>query len=77
MSSIIGAHHTSFTVADIDVSVAFFRDRLGCADALYLDGTISRLWAPGLGRDDGGGAFQGILAVTKMAPTGRGARSQP
>src|SRR5437588_9433763 len=29
MSSIIGAHHTSFTVANIDASVAFFRDRLG------------------------------------------------
>lgn len=29
MSGIVGAHHTSFTVADIDKSVAFFRDRLG------------------------------------------------
>src|SRR5437764_7008051 len=29
MSGIVGAHHTSFTVADIDASVEFFRDRLG------------------------------------------------
>jgi uncharacterized protein YigE (DUF2233 family) len=30
-----------------------FRDRLGCADALYLDGSISGLHAPSLGRTDG------------------------
>ena len=29
-----------------------FRDRLGCTDALYLDGAVSSLWAPGLGRHD-------------------------
>jgi uncharacterized protein YigE (DUF2233 family) len=44
-----------------------FRDRLGCADALYLDGTISRLEAPGLGRSASGllgePHFVGILAV--------------
>ena len=28
----------------------FFRDELGCPDALYLDGTISSLYAPALGR---------------------------
>ena len=28
MTSIIGAHHTSFTVTDLDKSVAFFRDLL-------------------------------------------------
>ena len=39
-----------------------FRDRLGCADALYLDGTISRLYAPSLNRYDDG-QFMGILAV--------------
>ncbi|MFN3936015.1 MAG: phosphodiester glycosidase family protein [Gemmobacter sp.] len=30
----------------------FFRDHLGLRDALYLDGNISRLHAPGLGRSD-------------------------
>lgn len=31
-----------------------FRDELGLPDALYFDGNISRLYAPGLGRHDGG-----------------------
>jgi uncharacterized protein YigE (DUF2233 family) len=39
-----------------------YRDRLGCADALYLDGTISRLYAPAA-RLDGDGDFMGMLAV--------------
>lgn len=30
----------------------FFRDRLNCPDALYLDGAISSLWAPNLARRD-------------------------
>src|SRR5262245_13064335 len=29
MAGVVGAHHTSFTVADLDRSLAFFRDRLG------------------------------------------------
>ncbi|MCI0465175.1 MAG: VOC family protein [Gemmataceae bacterium] len=29
MPGIVGAHHTSFTVADLERSLAFFRDRLG------------------------------------------------
>jgi len=31
-----------------------FRDELGLSDALYFDGNISRLYAPALGRHDGG-----------------------
>ncbi len=31
-----------------------FRDHLGLRDALYFDGNISRLYAPDLGRHDGG-----------------------
>jgi uncharacterized protein YigE (DUF2233 family) len=31
----------------------FFRDELGCTDALFFDGAVSSLWAPSLGlRDD-------------------------
>ncbi len=30
----------------------FFRDRLGCANALFLDGTISSIHAPEIGRSD-------------------------
>jgi catechol 2,3-dioxygenase-like lactoylglutathione lyase family enzyme len=29
MPGVVGAHHTSFTVADLDRSLEFFRDRLG------------------------------------------------
>jgi catechol 2,3-dioxygenase-like lactoylglutathione lyase family enzyme len=29
MPGVVGAHHTSFTVADLDRSLAFFRDQLG------------------------------------------------
>ena len=31
---------------------SFFRDELHCSDALYLDGAVSSLYAPSLGRDD-------------------------
>ncbi|MBC7768583.1 MAG: phosphodiester glycosidase family protein [Phycisphaerales bacterium] len=30
----------------------FFRDELGCTDALFLDGSVSSLWAPSLDRQD-------------------------
>ncbi|MFN3463964.1 MAG: phosphodiester glycosidase family protein [Terricaulis sp.] len=30
----------------------FFRDELRCRDALFLDGTVSSLWAPSVGRFD-------------------------
>lgn len=32
---------------------SYFRDTLHCREALYLDGTISRLYAPSLHREDG------------------------
>lgn len=31
---------------------SFFRDVLHCRDALYLDGAVSSLYSPGLGRND-------------------------
>jgi uncharacterized protein YigE (DUF2233 family) len=47
-----------FAISDGPVSfdrfARLFRDGLGLRDALYLDGSISRLHAPGLGRSDGG-----------------------
>ncbi len=49
----------------------FFRDALGVRDALYLDGGISELYAPALGRTDAGRQrYAGILAVVvKRAPS--------
>lgn len=39
---------------NFDEFARFFRDGLGVPEALYFDGNISRLHAPGLGRRDGG-----------------------
>ncbi|SMD14419.1 phosphodiester glycosidase family protein [Rhizobium sp. RU36D] len=44
----------------------FFRDRLGCADALYLDGTISSLYAPEMGRNDRLFPMGPIIAVSDL-----------
>ena len=52
----------------------FFRDVLECNNALYLDGTISQLYAPPLNRVDPrrSGPFAGIIAVVpRQAATGR------
>jgi uncharacterized protein YigE (DUF2233 family) len=40
-----------------------FRDGLGAPDALYLDGSISRLYAPSAGRDDFGFPMGPIVGV--------------
>ena len=40
-----------------------FRDGLGLPEALYLDGSISRLYAPGLQRHDGGFPMGPIVGV--------------
>lgn len=45
-----------------------FRDRLGLPDALYLDGSISRLHAPAIGRDDLG--FRMGPIVGTVVPAG-------
>ncbi|MBT0957947.1 phosphodiester glycosidase family protein [Alphaproteobacteria bacterium KMM 3653] len=40
-----------------------FRDHLGTPNALYFDGKVSRLFAPGLGRADSGFALGPIVGV--------------
>lgn len=45
----------------------FFRDRLGVRDALFLDGTVSKLFAPELGRNDVGLPMGPILGT--VAPS--------
>lgn len=51
-----GGHVVVFAISEEPVSFGafarLFRDRLGCRDALFLDGSISALYAPGLGRSD-------------------------
>ncbi|PQO23810.1 hypothetical protein C2I36_05755 [Rhodobacteraceae bacterium WD3A24] len=45
-----------------------FRDGLGTPNALFLDGNVSRLHAPGLGRSDWGLPIGPILGVAEPAP---------
>jgi uncharacterized protein YigE (DUF2233 family) len=44
---------------------SLFKDRLGCGNALYLDGVISKMYAPTLGRNDLGGQLGPMIAVFK------------
>jgi uncharacterized protein YigE (DUF2233 family) len=43
----------------------FFKEALQCPEALYLDGAISAMYAPALGRTTLEGNFAGILGVTQ------------
>ena len=56
-----------FVISEAPVSfyelAGYFRDHLHCAEALYLDGSISSLYAPRLGRDDHGSDLGPMLAV--------------
>lgn len=51
-----GARIAVFVISDDPVSFGkfarLFRDDLGCANALFLDGTVSSLWSPELSRRD-------------------------
>jgi prepilin-type processing-associated H-X9-DG protein len=44
-----------------------FRDGLGCANALFLDGSVSSLYAPELGRDDELTPIGPMIGVTSPA----------
>jgi uncharacterized protein YigE (DUF2233 family) len=63
-----------FVLADTPVTfhefATFFRDALRLPDALYLDGTISRLYAPELGRNDPGAPMGPIVGVVAPLPHG-------
>lgn len=60
-----------FAISDEPVSFGafarLFRDRLGCRDALYLDGHVSSLWDPISGRRDEGAPL-GPLLVASARP---------
>jgi uncharacterized protein YigE (DUF2233 family) len=49
------------------VVARFFRDELGCTDALYFDGTVSSLWSPELGRRDARGGLGPFVLVVRRA----------
>jgi len=55
----------------------FFRDALGCRDALFFDGTVSSLWDPAARRQDAAYPFGPIAAVfEREAPRAEGRRNQ-
>ncbi len=63
-----------FAIADDAVNfydfALLFRDHLGLSDALYFDGKISRLYAPGIGRNDAGLRMGPIVGVLDRAADG-------
>lgn len=70
----VGVTHDGRLVAAIsneDVTfhefARFFRDALGTPNALFLDGSVSRLYAPGLGRHDIGFPIGPMLGATRPA----------
>lgn len=58
-----------FVISDDQVNFdtfgRYFRDRLRVDQALYLDGSISRLYAPAIGRNDFGWPLGPIIAVVR------------
>ncbi|MES2913956.1 MAG: phosphodiester glycosidase family protein [Pseudomonadota bacterium] len=48
---------------NFDAFARLFRDELGLPDALYFDGNVSRLYAPALGRHDGGFPMGPIVGI--------------
>jgi uncharacterized protein YigE (DUF2233 family) len=64
-----GGARAVFAISDAPVNfhsfARFFRDALGTPDALYLDGQVSRLHAPGIGRSDWGLAMGPIVGLVE------------
>jgi uncharacterized protein YigE (DUF2233 family) len=58
-----------FAIADepvnFDAFARLFRDGLGCQNALFLDGSVSSLYAPELNRDDELGPIGPIVGVVR------------
>lgn len=64
---VAGPETAWFVVSDDAVSFGrfarFFRDALGCRDALFLDGSVSSLWDPAAGRQDGRAPLGPLVAA--------------
>ena len=46
---------------------SLYHDTLGCPNALYLDGEISKFYGPSFGWSDSSGEFAGLLAIVERA----------
>ncbi len=59
----------AFVISEAEVTfrefAEYFRDALGCQDALYLDGSISSLYSAALEREDRRGTLGPLFAVTE------------
>jgi uncharacterized protein YigE (DUF2233 family) len=75
---IVDRNRAWFAISEQPVSFGkfarFFRDVLGCRDALFFDGTVSSLWDPGARRRDDGYAFGPMVAVFEREAPRRPAR---
>ncbi len=60
-----------FVISETPVSFGrlarFMRDELGCANALYLDGTVSSLWYPAGDRQDNGYPLGPLIVASNTA----------
>jgi uncharacterized protein YigE (DUF2233 family) len=65
-------HTVIFAISEEPITfyefATLFRDRLGCPNALFLDGSVSSLYAPEVGRDDGLLPLGPIVGVVEKAP---------
>ena len=68
----VDADTVFFAISDAPVNfhhfARLFRDELGAADALFLDGTVSRIHAPEIGRAETGGRFGPMVVVVAGGP---------
>ena len=68
-------HIAVFAIADTPVTFGefahLFKDTLGCRDALFLDGSVSSLYAPGIKRQDGLAPLGPIIGAVPRAPLSR------
>jgi uncharacterized protein YigE (DUF2233 family) len=60
-------HGATFVISDAAVTLGqlarYMREKLGCTDALYLDGAVSVLWSPDLKRLDDRKGLGPLLVV--------------
>lgn len=64
---VIDEYHIAFAISKYPVNfyhfAEVFRDILGCNNALFLDGVVSRMHCPGISRFDNDGNFGTIITI--------------
>jgi uncharacterized protein YigE (DUF2233 family) len=65
----VDGHKVVFAISETEVNfhafATYFRDRLSCRNALFLDGTVSSLHAPEMGRSDAFFPLGPMVALVK------------